>query len=140
MALYDYEGGSGSLPLKQGMRMTLIKYSDAKDWAYVSINGKKTWEPASYLEVQSPSGVAEKPLPTPVEKPSPRLSVSSTKSTPAPMPASSGLLKRAVVIADFEGEESVEMSVRKGEVISVLKKDADWLLGEVGSRVGGERR
>lgn len=132
VALYDYEGGSGSLPLKRGMRMTLLKYSDAGDWAYVSINGKKTWEPASYLEVQSPSQPEEKPLPPPEEKPSP-------KSAPAPVPAASGLLKRAVVIADFEGEESVEMSVRKGEVISVLKKDADWLLGEVGSRVGGER-
>lgn len=148
MALYDYEGGSGSLPLKAGMRMMLIKYSEAGDWAYVSINGKKTWEPASYLEVQkSPSSVeksVEKPVErtmlNPVEKPSPRLSVSSTKSTPAPMPVSSGLLKRAVVIADFEGEESVEMSVRKGEVISVLKRDADWLLGEVGSRVGCEGR
>lgn len=129
VALYDYEGGSGSLPLKRGMRMTLLKYSDAGDWAYVSINGKKTWEPASYLEVQSPSQPEEKPLPPPEEKPSP-------KSAPAPVPAASGLLKRALVIAGFEGEESVEMSVRKGEVISVLKKDADWLLGEVGSRKG----
>ena len=133
MALYDYEGGPGSLPLKQGMRMTLLKYSDAGDWAYVVVNGKKTWEPTSYLEVQS--SATERSAPSSRER-SPRESVASSKPAPTPMPTSSGALKRALVIADFEGEENVEMSVRKGEVISVLKRDADWLLGEVGNRVG----
>lgn len=132
VALYDYEGGSGSLPLKRGMR---------DDAAEVQRRGRlgvrvdqREEDVGARVLFGGPVAVAarRKGRATPEEKPSP-------KSAPAPVPAASGLLKRAVVIADFEGEESVEMSVRKGEVISVLKKDADWLLGEVGSRVGGER-
>ena len=39
------------------------------------------------------------------------------------------------VIADFEGLDGSEMTVKKGEVVQIVKEDGEWLFGTVGARV-----
>ena len=102
--------------------MTVIRYNDSKDWAYVNLNGNMTWEPVSYLDISTV------PKPAKLKRPQSIHGKDVTAMT-------GGLLRRAKVIADFEAVDKTEMSVRSGEIVIVLKEEGEWMLGEVGARV-----
>ena len=121
IALYDYEGNRdfNSLPMRKGQEMTVIKYNNSHDWAFVSFNGVTTWEPSSYLRVtENRAGGSERP-----SKTHSREIISGVGS------------QRAIVIADFEGIDRSEMTVKKGEIVQIVKEDGEWLFGTVGARV-----
>ena len=101
--------------------MTILRYDETHDWAYVNLNGSNTWEPVSYLSVDEEG--------TGSQFRRPRSTHLSSVSSGA------GNRKRALVIADFEGIEKSEMTVKKGELVMVSREEGEWLLGEVGSRV-----
>lgn len=120
--MYDYEGNKEyhSLPMKKGTEMTVLKYNTSRDWTFVNMNGTTTWEPTSYLQINDKK---------------------KSESTSRPFKTHSREIvtgvgsQRAIVIADFEGLDGSEMTVRKGEVVQIVKEDGEWLFGTVGARV-----
>ena len=103
--------------------MTVIRYNDSKDWAYVNMNGSLTWEPVSYLDISTV------PKPAKFKRPQ-SVHIKDVNAM------TGGILRRAKVIADFEAVDKTEMSVRAGEIVVILKEEGEWMLGEVGARVG----
>lgn len=123
--MYDYEGNRefNSAPMRKGDKMTVLKYKDTGDWVLVQLDSLQTWEPVSYLSIQDSnksSGYTR-----------PRSTHLSGKSV-------SNNRKKAVVIADFEGIDHSEMSVKKGEIVQISKENEEWLYGSVGARVRNE--
>lgn len=116
--------------------MSVLRYSDGRDWAYVCLNGENTWEPVSYLEIST----KKKRVPsTSRPKSTHAVSVTNSMNSNAPnLPSGGGSTtkRRALVIADFEGVDRSELTVHKGELVMVIREEGEWLLGEVGSRVG----
>lgn len=107
--------------MKKGTEMTVLKYNTTRDWTFVNINGTTTWEPTSYLQVNDKKKSESTGRPAKTHS---REIVNGVGS------------QRAIVIADFEGLDSSEITVRKGEVIQIVKDDGEWLFGTVGARVG----
>ena len=106
--------------MKKGTEMTVLKYNTSRDWTFVNINGTTTWEPTSYLQIndKKKSESGSRPFKT-----HSREIVTGVGS------------QRAIVIADFEGLDGSEMTVKKGEVVQIVKEDGEWLFGTVGARV-----
>lgn len=120
--MYDYEGNRelNSAPMRKGDKMTVLKYKATGDWVLVQLDSIQTWEPVSYLSIQDSNksnGYTR-----------PRSMHLSGKSV-------SNNRKKAVVIADFEGIDHSEMSVKKGEIVQISKENEEWLYGSVGARV-----
>ena len=115
--------------MRCGDKMNVLKYSDGRDWAYVCLNGENTWEPVSYLEItkKKRGSVSGRPRST--------HNVSVTSGTNPVVSGSSTVKRRGLVIADFEGVDRSELTVRKGELVMVSREEGEWLLGEVGNRV-----
>ena len=109
--------------MRRGATMTVIRYNDSKDWAYVNMNGSLTWEPVSYLDISTV------PKPAKFKRPQ-SVHIKDVNAM------TGGILRRAKVIADFEAVDKTEMSVRAGEIVVILKEEDEWMLGEVGARVG----
>lgn len=107
--------------MRKGDVMTVLKYNDNRDWVLVQLDNIQTWEPVSYLSIQNNDN---------------RKSYSRPKSKHiSAINAHTGDKKRAKVIADFDGIDRSEMTIRKGEIVQISKEDGEWLLGSVGSRV-----
>lgn len=101
--------------------MKVLKYKDTRDWVLVQLDNIQTWEPVSYLSIQEPSN---------------RTSYTRPQSMHiSAVTAHNNNKRRALVIADFEGIDQSEMTIRKGEIVQVMKEDGEWLLGSVGARV-----
>ncbi|KAN0038867.1 hypothetical protein ACTA71_001059 [Dictyostelium dimigraforme] len=82
--------------------------------------------------VNSGSG---RPLPTP--SPTSNISLNKPRSTtmasgrPLPMPAPAPTTKRVQALYDFQGQDSTELSFRKGDMITVFKQNGEWYEAEL---------
>ena len=113
--------------------MTVLKYKETRDWVLVQLGNIQTWEPVSYLSIQEGSSGTS------------GSSGASARSSHYGRPQSTHLpnvnahlnsnKRRGLVIADFDGIDKSEMTVRKGEIVQISKEDGEWLLGSVGARV-----
>ena len=122
--------------MRKGDRMTVLKYKETRDWVLVQLGNIQTWEPVSYLSIQDGSSGSGGSSGT---------SGTSARSSQYGRPQSTHLSninahlnsnkRRGLVIADFDGIDKSEMTVRKGEIVQISKEDGEWLLGSVGARV-----
>ena len=103
--------------------MTILKYKETRDWVLVQLGNIQTWEPVSYLSIQDNSSRSSNYA---------RPQSTHLSNINAQMNSSK---RRGLIIADFDGIDKSEMTVRKGEIVQISKEDGEWLLGSVGARV-----
>ncbi|KAK5579104.1 hypothetical protein RB653_008783 [Dictyostelium firmibasis] len=110
-----------------------VPYSSPHQQQQPSINLHKS--PVNTSPVNS--GGSGRPLPTPA--PSSNAALNKPRSTtmasgrplPTPAPAPAPTTKRVQALYDFQGQDSSELSFRKGDMITVFKQNGEWYEAEL---------
>ncbi|GAO52352.1 hypothetical protein G7K_6430-t1 [Saitoella complicata NRRL Y-17804] len=135
------------LSVNEGDEVEVVVADDGSGWMTGRIGGREGVVPASYVTLNpppSPAAAAAAPASTPGAAHSRTLSISSMASSlkkkgPAVAPKRGAKrLKYVKALYDYEAQTEVELSIREGDVILLVKEDQGdgWAEGEIGGVQG----
>jgi formin-binding protein 1 len=159
--LYSYEASNDphgphdhqELSIRQGETVMILSQDDGSGWALAQSNlGVSGWIPANYVKLLptqnttdtttssgfiGKSTITATPIAATASPPSIAVSSSSSSSaTSTPI----SRFKKVRALYDYEAQSHLELTIRKGDVIELVRTDIPdsegWWEGKLGSRLG----
>lgn len=127
-AIYEFAGQEvGDLPFAVNQTIELINCDPEEDWWFGQINGVQGAFPKAY--VTPPVEIQPEPVAAPVAAATAPAAPTAAATAAAAAAPPAGALFQCRAEFDFEGQESDELTLRTGDVLTVFSLVEDWYEG-----------